>query len=226
MFETIADQTNAYARNRISSITWGRDLIQQLDDPTNKKHNHLHSWEDLNGADIKLFMVHVIVMSLVRKSAVHGYWSKNTLSHMPFFGKYLSRNKFQTILWHLHLNDVSSNPAPGLPGHGPLECLRNIIAMAEYNFTHVYIPFVDVTIDESTCTFRGRVKFLQYNKSKPNKFHIKCFMVSEQQSGYMSAFSIYTGLECNELVQRNATMDPSCSITTKTVMAFLTPETS
>ena len=48
-------------------------------------------------------------------------------------------------------------------------------------------------------------------------------MVSEQETGYMSAFSVYTGSECNELVdlQRNATMDPSCSITTKTVMGLL-----
>ena len=46
-------------------------------------------------------------------------------------------------------------------------------------------------------------------------------MVSEQQTGYMSAFSIYTGSECNKPVQRNATMDPSCSITTKTVMGCL-----
>ena len=130
-----------------------------------------------------------------------------------FLGEYLSRNQFQTILWHLHFNDVSSNPATGLPGHDPLACLRNILAMAQYHFKHVYIPSVDVTIDESTSTFQGRVKFLQYNKSKPNKFHRKRFMVSEQQSGYMLAFSIYTGSECNDLVQRNATMDTSCSIT-------------
>ena len=114
-----------------------RDPIQQLDDPTNKKYNRLHSWKDVNVADIKLFMAHVIFMSLVHKSAVHGYWAKNTLSHTPFCGKYLSRNKFQTILWHLHFNDVSSNPAPGLQGHYPLVCLRNIIAMAQYNFKHV-----------------------------------------------------------------------------------------
>ena len=87
MFRTIADQSNAYARNRISSITCGRDLI---------------------------------VTSLMQKFAVHGYWSKKTLSHTPFFGKYLSCNKFQTILWHVHFNDVSSNPALGLPGHDPL----------------------------------------------------------------------------------------------------------
>ena len=97
MFKTIADQTNAYATNRISSIMHGRDLIQQLDDPTNKKHSHLHSWKDVNATNIKLLMAQVIVMSLGQKSAVHGYWSKKTLSHTPFFGKYLSHNKFQTI---------------------------------------------------------------------------------------------------------------------------------
>ena len=109
---------------------------------------------------------------------------------MSFFGKYLSHNKFETILWHLHFNDVSSNPAPGLPDHDPLAHLWNIISMAQYNFKPVYIPSADVAINESTCAFQGRVKFLQYNKSKPNKFHIKLFMVSEQETGYMSAFSV------------------------------------
>ena len=95
MFETIADQTNVYARNRISSIMHRRDLIQQLDDPTNKKHNSLHSWKDLNAADIKLVMAHVIAMSFVHKSAVHGYWSKNTLSHMPFLGSICQETNFK-----------------------------------------------------------------------------------------------------------------------------------
>ena len=124
---------------------------------------------------------------------------ENPVTH-TIFCKYLSCNKLQTILWHLHFNDVSSNPAPGLPGHHPPAHLRNIISMAQYNFKHMYIPSADVAIDESTCTFQGRLKFLQYNKSKPNKFHIKLFMVSEQETGYMSAFSVYMGSECNELV--------------------------
>ena len=85
IFKTIAHQTNASARNRISSIMCGRDPIQQLNDPTNKKHNHLHSWKDINAANIKLFMAHVIVMSLVQKFAVHGYWSRKTLSHAIFW---------------------------------------------------------------------------------------------------------------------------------------------
>ena len=123
MFETIEDQTNAYARNRISSIMHGRDLIQQLDDPTNKKHNRLHSCKDLNAADIKLFMTNVIVMSLVHKCAVHGYWSKNTLSHMPFLGSICQETNFKqycgtciSMMFKaiLHLDYQTMTPLPAL----------------------------------------------------------------------------------------------------------------
>ena len=41
MFETIADETNKYARNRIADIANGRDPIEQLDDPSNKRYNRL-----------------------------------------------------------------------------------------------------------------------------------------------------------------------------------------
>ena len=46
-------------------------------------------------------------------------------------------------------------------------------------------------------------------------------MVSEQESGYICGFSIYTGKSSNELVSADATLDKDCSITTKTVMGLL-----
>ena len=69
--------------------------------------------------------------------------------------------------------------------------------------------------------FKGCVKFLQFNPSKPNKFHIKLFMVSEHVSGYISGFSVYTRKTANELAVEKATLDPYCSVTTKTVMGLL-----
>ena len=61
-------------------------------------------------------------------------------------------------------------------------------------------------------------RFLQFNPNKPNKFHLKLFMVSEHESGYICGFSVYTGKKANELVAENATLDTHCSITMKTVM--------
>ena len=80
----------------------------------------MYNWKDINAWDIKLFMGHVILMSIVKKSALHSYGNKSTLSSTPFFGKYMLHNKFQSILWHLHVNNTSNNPPPGCEGYDPL----------------------------------------------------------------------------------------------------------
>ena len=43
-------------------------------------------------------------------------------------------------------------------------------------------------------------------------------MIPEKETGYMISFSVYNGSNCNEVVQRNATMDLNWRVTTKTVM--------
>ena len=62
---------------------------------------------------------------------------------------------------------------------------------------------------------------MQFNPFKPNKFHIKLFMVSEHKTGYMARFSVYTGQVANELVTENAVSSEECTMTTKTVMGLL-----
>ena len=71
--------------------------------------------------------------------------------------------------------------------------------MCQDNFKLTYKLGEHIAMDESTLTYKGRVKFLQYSKSRPNRFHIKLFMVSESETGYISGFSIYTGRASNEL---------------------------
>ena len=46
-------------------------------------------------------------------------------------------------------------------------------------------------------------------------------MVSEHESGYMCGFSVYKGKNSTELVGLNATLDPPCTVTNKTVMGLL-----
>ena len=96
-----------------------------------------------------------------------------------------------------------------------------LLEMCQTNFCLRYTPARYISLDESTMTFKGRVKFLQFNPSKPNKFHIKLFMVLEHLSGYISGFSVYTRKIANEVVTEKATLDLYCSITTKTVMGLL-----
>ena len=161
-------------------------------------------------------------MSSVRKPALHNYWSTTSFSRTPFFGQYLGRNKFQDILWNLHVvADTSENPPPGLPNHDPLAKVWLLFTMCQDNFKVTYKPVENLSINESTMVYKGRVKFLQYSKNKPNHFHIKLFMVSEPDTGYIYGFFIYTGRASNELLAHKSTLDLNCTITTKTVMGLL-----
>ena len=120
MFTVMAEETNNYACQQITRIMGGRDQIQQIEHYSHKRHARLGMWRDVNESDINIFIAHILIMSSVRKPALHNYWSTKTLSRTPFFRMYLSRNKFQDILWNLHVADTTNNPPPGMPNHDPL----------------------------------------------------------------------------------------------------------
>ena len=141
----------------------GRDQIQQIEHYSHKRHARLGTWRDVNELDIKIFMVHILIMSSVRKPALHKYCSTKTLSRTPFFGTYLSRNKFQDILWNLHVADTTNNPPPGMPNHDPLAKVRPIITMCQNNFRLRYTPSEFLAVDESTLALK--VKYTKFFKN-------------------------------------------------------------
>ena len=133
----------------------------------------------------------------------------------------MSRNKFQSILWNLHVADDSQNPQHGTPGHDTLAKLQPFIDMVENNFDHVYHPQQNVSIDEACCPFKGRLRFRVYNPAKPNQFHIKLFQLSESSSGYIIGFEVYTGKGTSRTADVANPMDKECSRTTKLVLGLL-----
>ena len=141
MSTIIADETNNYACQQIVRIMGGRDQIQQIEHYSHKRHTRL------------IFIAHILIMSSVRKLALHNYWSTNTLSRTPFFGTYLSRNKFQDILWNLHVADMNNNPSPGMPNHNPLAKVHPLVTMCQHNFRLRYMPSEYLVVDESTLAF-------------------------------------------------------------------------
>ena len=222
MYTIFTEETNKYARQQIMKVMGNRGPFQHMNNYSYQKHARLGTWKDLNSSDIKIFIAHLLVMSSIRKPAVHNYWSTTSFSRTPFVGQYLGRNKFQDILWNLHVvADTSGNPPTGLHNHDPLAKVRPLVTMCQDNFKVICKPCENLSIDESTMAYKGQVKFLQYSKNKPNRFHIKLFMVSEADTGYICEFSMYTGRASNELLAHKSTLNPDCTITTKTVMGVL-----
>ena len=81
----------------------------------------------------------------------------------------------------------------GEADHYPLLLVCPMVEMMQRNFHTKYRPGKELSLDESMCPFKGRVHFKCYNPKKPNRFHIKLFMVSEPSTGYICGFEVYTG---------------------------------
>ena len=89
------------------------------------------------------------------------------------------------------------------------------------NFLHSYKLGRDISVDEGCCPFKGCISFKCYNPSKPVKWHLKLYEVSDARTGYVVAFEIYSG-KVRTIMARDANvLDPQCNVTTKAVVGLL-----
>ena len=88
MWTTISQETNRYARQTIAKNRGGRDVIEATSVGNVKQFSRMNNWKDVNEGDIKVFMSHMIITGLVKRSNLEKFWSSNNLVHTPFFGKY------------------------------------------------------------------------------------------------------------------------------------------
>ena len=91
----------------------------------------------------------------------------------------MSRNYFQNILWNLHVSDPDeTNPQKGEANHDPLFLVRPMVDMMQRNFCTKYRPGKELSLDESTCPYKGRVHFKSYNPPKHQTSSILNFLWS------------------------------------------------
>ena len=132
-------------------------------------------------------------MGLVSKSVIQDYWTFEETIETPFFRKYICRDRFLLILSNLHMTNDAEMVPLGEPGFDPLFKVRPLITRSMNKFSDVYSPEENLSFDEATCAWKGRLRFRVYNPAKPTKFGIKLYQVCESKSGYCLGFDVYTG---------------------------------
>ena len=167
-----------------------------------------------------IFLGHNIIMGLVKKSDLEKCWSTNSKTRIPLFGKYISRNKFQSILWNLHISDDTGNPPCNQQGHDPLAKLWDFVDMIDQNFLFAYKPCQSLLFDEACCPFKGWLCVQVYNPMKPNISHIK-LQISESQSRYILGYDVYTDKDTSCISLQSNPLNPECGKTTKIVLGLL-----
>ena len=173
--------------------------------------SRLCSWRDVGKGNIKIFLANLIAMGLVRKGSMPKYWDHGETAKTSFFGTYMGRNTFQSIISNLQVSDLSLDFPHSHPRHDPLFKVHPFMDMLQKNFKRCYKLGRDLSFDEGCCPFKGRLKFCCYNPRKPAKFHIKMFEVSDSKTGYVIGFDVYTGKNKTDSYKTAKTLDPKCT---------------
>ncbi|KAK2182366.1 hypothetical protein NP493_357g04007 [Ridgeia piscesae] len=71
--------------------------------------------------------------------------------------------------------------------------VRPMITRCEARFGACFQPGKNISIDEAMVKFDGRLGWKQYMPLKPAKWGMKLWCLCDAESGYCSAFSVYTG---------------------------------
>ena len=193
--------------------------IFSVEEPS--QFSRLRGWRDVGEGDIKIFLAHLIAMGLVRKGCLEKYWDHGETVKTPFFGTYMGRNTFQAILSNFQVSDGTKDLPRNHPHRDILFKVRPMLDMMDTNFVQSYKCGRDLSFDEGCCPFKGRVSFRCYNPSKPNKWHMKLFEVSDARTGYVIAFDIYTGKNKTRCAKDVDVLDPASTQITRTVLGLL-----
>ena len=133
----------------------------------------------------------------------------------------MGRNTFQAILSNFQVSDGTKDLPRNHPGHDQLYKVQPIVDMMDKNFVRSYKCGRDLSFDEGCCPYKGRISFRCYNPSKPNKWHLKLFEVSDARTGYVVAFDIYVGKNKTCCAFNAPVLDPASTTLTKTAMGLL-----
>ena len=169
----IVRQTNIYASNSMT--------LAEMTAAQRRK-----AWKDVTLSELKDFFGLIFLTGLIHKPELSDYWTTDEALATPYFGKVMSRNRFKAILRYLHCNDSQD-------ADDRMWKVRPILNYLAAKWKEMYQPSQNISIDEGTLLFRGRLSFRTYNPNKPCRYGIRSFILACSETAYCHSLQPYCG---------------------------------
>lgn len=141
--------------------------------------------------EMRKFLGLSILTGIIKKPKLNMYWNTDATIFTPFFGKVMSKHRFNEISRYLHFNNSQQVPPDNVDR---LIKLRTVIDHLTDKFKRFYQPHEQISIDEGTLKFKGRLRFRVYNPAKPIKYGIKSYVIADSITSYCWNLRVYDGL--------------------------------
>ena len=113
----------------------------------------------------------------------------------PIFNKIMSRQCFQDVLRVVRFDDAEYRRQHR--SDDKLEPILECFDLCVNTLRDGNVPGSMLTVDEELVTFRGRCPFKQYIPSKPGRYGIKFWILSDSKSSYVYNMKTYIGKKPN-----------------------------
>ena len=107
------------------------------------------------------------------------YWATESVLFTPTFPQVTARDRYRYINKFLHFAD---NETQDLVGADKLWKLRPVVEHCKQKFKESYQLGENISIDEGTLAWKGRLSFKVYNPQKPSKYGIKSYVLADSNS--------------------------------------------
>ncbi len=168
-------------------LLWDADLISTIVRESNLYAQNKGVQLDLSEDELYKVIGILLLSGYNTLPSVKNYWSSENDMHNDLVTSAIPRNRFLTILRHLHV-------AHTIHPEDKAWKLRRVIDGLNSNFMKFMKMNSSLSIDESMIEYFGRHPYKQFIRGKPIRFGFKVWLLCSAD-GSCHQFKLYTGAE-------------------------------
>jgi hypothetical protein len=145
--------------------------------------------------EIKAYIGLLITMGALQASneSVEMLWSSDLAFCRPIIPACMSRNRYKFLTCILRFDNFETRTVRR--NIDKLAPIREVFDVLVENCKKAYNPDSYLCIDVQLVPFRGRAPFPVYMKSKPDKYGLKIWALTDCKSAYTLNMQVYLGMK-------------------------------
>ncbi|XP_053370298.1 piggyBac transposable element-derived protein 4-like [Clarias gariepinus] len=197
------NSSNKYTPVELFKLFFCPDAVATLCKNTNKqaarniKQGRKYKWTDVTVDEFYKYIGLVFYTALIKLNDIRDYWRQNNIFSIAFPGTVMTRDRYRTISWNVHMSDPEedqeNDSRKGTPQHDRLFRVRPLMDRIREACKTFYHPQRNLAVDERMVASKAKTSMKQYMKRKPIKWGFKLFVMADSSNGYTVDFAVYTG---------------------------------